>query len=600
MNSVLFKKMLLAGLVCGLSVQVAVAEKPTNPADPAKVLRFVFIAAETGYDPAVVNDLYSSHVVYAINEGLFTYDYLARPAKLVPRTAEALPEVTDGGQTYTIRLKKGIYFTPDPAFGGKKRELTMADYVYSYERLLDPKIHSPNGWMFEGKIKGMDQLIADAKKTGKFDYDRKVEGFELIDRYTLRIHLTKPDFNLGMILAHQPAGAVAREVIEKYADGSGWVMSHPVGTGAYQLEKWVPGSRTTLVANPQYRGYTWDFKAGTDPEDQKIVAQMKGKHMPQIGRVEIYDMIEDQSRWLAFQNDEVDQFQLEGPLVPQALENGKLKPELVKKGVQLSRIVDPEQSDYYWNMKDPIVGGLTKDKIALRRAIGMAHDVKQEIQVVWNGDAVPLEYPIPPGVVGYDPNYKSSVQYDPDAANLLLDKYGYKIGPDGWRTLPDGKPLVIHYSVRAGSASQEQSEMWKKTYDKIHIHMIGDVKPFPEILKAEKQCKLQSRTNPWFADYPDGDNFMQLFYGPNTYATNNGCSIIPEYDKLYEQSQQMPAGPERDVLYHKMARILEVYMPYRMGYARYRNMLSQPRVMGYKKHPVVHGEWEFMDIDKSK
>jgi len=112
--------------------------------------------------------------------------------------------------------------------------------------------------------------------------------------------------------------------------------------------------------------------------------------------------------------------------------------------------------------------------------------------------------------------------------------------------------------------------------------MIGDVKPFPEILKAEKQCKLQSRTNPWFADYPDGDNFMQLFYGPNTYATNNGCSIIPEYDKLYEQSQQMPAGPERDVLYHKMARILEVYMPYRMGYARYRNMLSQPRVMGYK------------------
>lgn len=569
----------------------------TSPADPHKVLRYVFITLETGYDPAVINDLYSSHVIYAIFDSLYTYDYLARPAKLIPRAAEALPEISPDGKTYTIHLKKGIYFTPDPAFGGKRHELTMADFVYSFERLLDPRIHSPNGWLFDGKIVGMDARVEEAKKTGKFDYDRPVEGFEIVDPYTLKIHLTKPDFNLTMMLAHQPASAVARQVIEKYQNDQGWVMSHPVGSGPYQLESWVPGSRTVLVANPQYRGYVWDFQAGSDPEDQAIVAKMKGKHMPQIGRIEISDMPEDQSRWLAFQNDEVDMFQLEGPLVPRALSHGKLKPELAEKGIQLSRFVDPEQSSYYWNMLDPVLGGFAKDKIALRRAIAMAHDVKEEIQVVWNGDAVELQYPIPPGVVGYDPNYRSSIQFDPAAANLLLDRYGYKIGPDGFRKQPNGKPLVIHYAARSGSNSVEQAEMWKKTYDRIHIQMIADIMPFPDLLKAEKQCKIQTRTNPWFADYPDGDNFMQLFYGPNTYSTNNGCSTIPAYDRLYEESQHMPAGPERDALYHKMSRILEVYMPYRMGYARYRNILSQPRVIGFKKHPVIPAEWEYFDIE---
>lgn len=586
---------ILSCLACVFAIQ-ANAVSQTSPADPHKVVRYVFPAAETGFDPAAINDLYSSAVIQSIFEMLYTYDYLARPVKLVPLTAEALPEVSDGGKTYTIRLKKGIYFTPDAAFAGKARELTMADYAYSFKRLLDPKVHSPNGWMLDGKIVGMDALIAQAKKTGQFDYDAPVAGLELVDRYMLKIHLLKPDFNFGMILAHEPAAAVAREVIEKYHDNQGWVMGHPVGTGPYQLTSWVPGSQIVLTANPQYRGYIWDFQASSDPEDQAIVAEMKGKHMPQIGRIEISDMLEDQSRWLAFQKDEVDLFQLEGPLVPQALSGGKLKPELAQKGIQLSRIVDPELSSYYWNMRDPVLGGMSKEKIALRRAIAMAHDVNQEIKVVWNGDAIPLQYPIPPSVVGYDPEYKSSVQYEPKVANALLDKFGYKQGLDGWRTLPDGKPLVIHYSVRAGSNSQAQAEMWKKTYDTIHIHMVADIKPFPDLLKAEKDCQIQSRTAPWYADYPDGDNFMQLFYGGNIHSTNGGCAAIPEYDQLYEQSKQLPAGPERDLLYHKMTRILEVYAPIRVGYARYRNMLAQPRVIGFKKHPVLPAEFLYFDI----
>jgi ABC-type transport system substrate-binding protein len=344
----------------------------------------------------------------------------------------------------------------------------------------------------------------------------------------------------------------------------------------------------------------WDFQPSTDPEDQQIVAKLKGKKMPQIGRIDISVMVEDQSRWLAFQNDEVDLFQLEGPLAPQALIDGKLRPELAKKGVQLSRIVDPELTVYYWNMQSPVLGGMSKEKIALRRAIAMAHNVQDEIRIVLNGEALALEYPIPPGVVGHDPQYKSSIRYNLPAANALLDKFGYKKGKDGWRTLPDGKPLVIRYTARADSMGQQQAEMWKKTYNAIGIRMEDDRRPFPDILKAEKQCQIQTRNSPWIADYPDGDNFMQLFYGPNTGQNNNGCVKIPEYDKLYAESQKLPAGPERDLLYHKMTRIMEVYAAQRLGFARYRNMLAQPRVIGFKKHPILHVEWMYFDIEKRK
>lgn len=578
----------------------AVPAHSASSADPEKVLRYVFPSAETGFDPAAAWDLYSNHVVQSVFETLFTYDYLARPAKLVPLTAESLPDIADGGKTYTIHLKKGIRFMPDPAFGGKPRELTMADYVYSFERLLDPQIHSPHAWLFEGKIEGLDELAREAKQTGRFDYSRKIPGLELLDPYTLRIHLTQPDFNLGMILAHEPTSAVAREVIEKYRDAQGRAMANPVGTGPYRLTQWVRGSRMVLEANPDFRGFIWDFQAGNDPEDKDIVAAMKGKRMPQIGRIEISVMVEDQSRWLAFQGDQLDLFQLEGPLAPQALKDGKLRPELVEKGVHLSRIVDPESSNTYWNMRDPVWGGLSKEKIALRRAAAMAYDPENEIRVVWNGEAVPLEYPIPPGVVGYDPDYRSMIRHDPAMANALLDKFGYKRGADGWRTLPDGKPLTIRFSARAESNGVQVAEAWKRAYDSIGIRMETDLKPFPELLKAEKECKIQSRTMPWIADYPDGDNFMQLYYGPNIGQSNNGCMEIPEYDALYKQTQKMPAGPERDALYHKMARIMEVYSPQRLGYARYRNMLAQARVIGYKKHPILNCEWMYFDIDKRK
>jgi len=592
-------RLLQAGMLSVFACVLALA-LPAFAADPGKVIRHVFPAAETGFDPAGAQDLYSGTIEQAIFETLLTYDYLARPAKVVPLVAEALQQITDNGRTYTIKIRKGIHFTSDPAFKGQKRELVAEDFIYSLKRLIDPRLRSPWAWLVEGKIVGLDELAEVAKKSGNFNYDAKISGLEAIDRYTLRIRLNETDYNLPYVLAHEPTSAVAREVIEKYADESGRAMSNPVGTGPYVLKEWVRSSKIILEANPEFRGFVWDFRPGSDAEDKRIVAEMKGKKMPQVGRIEVSIIEEDQARLLAFEKGQLDIMNMEAPLAPNALDGATLKPSLASRGVKLSRFVDPEITYHYWNMRDPVVGGLGKEKIALRRAMAMAFNVDDEIRIVRNGQAVEAQFPIPPGVVGHDANYRTIVKFDPASANALLDRFGYKTGADGYRGLPDGRPLVIRYTSRPETLGRQQDELWAKAFALIGIRMEVQKMRFPDQLKAEKECKLMMRTASWIADYPDADNFMQLLYSKNIHQTNAACATIPEYDKLYEQSIRMPSSPERDKLYHQMAKIIETYAPWRLDISRYRNMLVQPQVQGYKKHPILHSEWQYIDVDTGK
>ena len=585
-----WRKLVLLALAGGALAHGAAA------ADLRKVIRDVFPVAETGFDPAAVTDLYSSGIVRAVFETLYTYDYLARPAKLVPQAAEGMPAITDDARTYTVRLQKGILFQADPAFGGKPRELTADDVVYSYKRLMDPRIRSPYAFLLEGKLVGLDEAAAAAKKTGRFDYAAKIAGLEAVDRYTVRFRLKETDFTLPYVMAHEATALVAREVVARYAESDGRVMSNPVGTGPYRLAQWVRSSKIVLEAAPEYRGFTWDFAPG-QPGDDALVAAMRGRRMPAVGRVEIAIMEEDQARWLAFQGGELDLMNMEGPLAPNALEpDGRLQPALAARGIRVDRFVDPEIRYMYWNMLDPRVGGLAKPQVALRRALAMSYNPEEEVRVILNGQAVVAQYPIPPGVVGHDSHWRSSIKYDPAAANALLDRFGYRRGADGWRTFPDGAPMVIRYAARPDTQNRQLEELVKKSYDAIGVRMEGQHDKFPELLKAEKQCRLFSREAAWIADYPDGDNFMQLFYGPNSYQSNNACSTIPEYDALYRKSLRLPAGPARDALYREMTRVLEAYAPHVLTVSRYRNELIQARVEGYRKHPILTSQWQYVDV----
>ncbi len=207
----------------------------TTAADMNKTLRVEFRVAESGFDPQAFSDNYSSMVVDAIFDPLYTYDYFARPVKLVPRTADGLPQITDNGRTYTLKVRPGIYFADDPAFKGKKRELVAEDYVYTIKRMFDPKIRSYWVYLFENHLVGLDAPLARARKTGTFDYDEKIEGVQALDRYTLRVRFKEPDWNFQHWLTTAQFAAVAREVVDAYKDGTNRVMEHPVGTGAYRL-----------------------------------------------------------------------------------------------------------------------------------------------------------------------------------------------------------------------------------------------------------------------------------------------------------------------------------------------------------------------------
>ena len=235
-------------LVRSFAAVAALAAASAAPAaDLSKVYRIAFPTAETGFDPARVSDLYSNTVNEAIFERLLTYDYLARPAKLVPLAAEAMPQVTDNGRTYTFRIRKGIHYVADPAFKGRKRELVAGDFAYVIKRHADPRNRSPWAFMVEGRIAGLDDAIAQARKSGRFDYDAKIPGLETPDPYTLVIRLVAPDYLFNYTVAHVPYGAMAREVVEAYGDDIG---AHPVGTGPYVLKEWKRASRIVLEANP--------------------------------------------------------------------------------------------------------------------------------------------------------------------------------------------------------------------------------------------------------------------------------------------------------------------------------------------------------------
>jgi ABC-type transport system substrate-binding protein len=577
------------------AVLVAFATAAVAAADPAKVLHIAFPTAETGFDPVKSADFYSATVMETFYARLLTYDYLARPAKLVPMAAEAMPEVADDGRTYTFHLKKGVYFTPDPAFKGVKRELVAQDFIYSYMRHMDPVNRSQYAFLLEGKIKGLDALAAAAKKSGKFDYDAKLPDLEAVDRYTLRINLAARDYNFPLVAAHTILGAVAREVIEAYGTDTN---AHPVGTGPYMLKEWKRGAKIVLEANPGYESFVWNWQPNPGSQwDDVLVAAMKGKSMPQIGRVEISIIDEDQSRWLAFNQKELDILEIPATFVYKAInQDNSLLPEWVDQKVNIYRAVSVDVTYTYFNFNDPVVGGFTKEKIALRRAIIMGFNDEELIRVVRKNQAIHAEMPIPPGAIGHDPKYRSVNYYDPDLANKLLDRFGYKKGADGYRTFPDGKPLLLKLATGSTAIEREQNELWKKSMDAIGLRMDFQISKFSDNLKAARQCLLMMWGAGWTADYPDGDNFMQLLYGPNSLQSNNGCYKSPAFDAFYLKSTQIPDSPERNRLFLEMSRQMEVDGAWSLQDTRVRNYMFRPWVRGYKKHPILAAEYQNLDI----
>lgn len=555
-----------------LSLSCLGAQPVQAQAQPSeKVLRMFLSTSETGLDPAVASDNATLSLLENLFDPLLRYDYLARPARLRPNTATAMPDVSADGLTYTFRIRPGIYFTPDPAFKGAKREVTAADYVYSLKRLLDPSLRSPWSYMVEGT------------------------QAEAVDRYTLRIRLVAPDNNFLFYLATPATGVVAREVIEAYPGQAG---NHPVGTGPFMIGEWKRSDRIVLLANP-YSTAVFNATPGDNPEDRAIAAALDGKRLPLVDRIDVKIAEEFQGRMLGFLNGEYDYLeQIPESMTEMVVQDGALKPELAARGIVLSRF--PVLQTYYmWmNMNDPVVGGYGKDRVALRRAISMSYNSVEDIALLKKGFAIKAESPLPPNVLGYDPDYRSPVPYDPALANALLDRHGYdKRDADGFRRAPGGKPLTLTMHSEATVGGRLRDEMWRKCLNAIGLRVVFKSDKKTEIIKASRLGMVQMFESNWIADFPDGDNFYQLLYGPNAGRANYARFNLPEYNVRYERARLLTDGAERNRLYFELNQLLHAYNPWVPLTHVLSGDLRHPWLKNYKRHPVEFTTWRYLDVD---
>jgi ABC-type transport system substrate-binding protein len=581
----------------------------TPPADGAgtgkKVLRVLFSSAETSFDPARVSDTYSRTVTAHIFESLYTYDHLARPPKIKPLTAAALPEVSADFRVWTIRIARGTFFADDAAFKGQRRELQARDYIYAIQRTVDPANISPlEKDMIDLGIVGLqDVRDAAVKGNSRFDYDRPIPGLRALDAHTLQITVERPRPRLVYVLADASVlGGTAREVVEHYGQT---ISEHPVGTGPFRLKSWRRSSRIVLERNPTFRNVLYEGEpAADDAAGQALLARFKGRRLPMVDEVEVSIVDEFQPQWLTFLNRQVDALagatgQLPSQFSSEAAPGGKLAPRLARQGVQMYRSLAADAAFTYFNMKDPTIGGMTPAQVALRRAISLGYNVAEEIRNIRRGQAIIGQGLLVPHTTGYSPDFKSEMgDHDPARARALLDLYGFlDRDGDGWRERPDGSRLELEMATEPEQIYRAYNEQWQKAMKSIGIRIRFKTQQWPENLKGADAGTLMMWMLGSGSASPDGADAMRLLYSPLAGNGNFSRFQLEAADKIYEQLQALPDGAERDRLFHEAQRLAVAYMPYKMHAHRIFTDLTHAWVIGFRRPLFWNEWWHTVDVD---
>ena len=566
-----------------------------------RTLRYAFPIAESGFDPAQISDTYSRTVTAHIFEALYGYDHLARPARIVPLVAAGMPEVSEDFRTWTFKLQPGIYFADDAAFKGVKREVVAADFIFALKRYADPAVKSPLWASVENwKVLGLAALRKEAlDRKAAFNYDQPIEGLRALDRHTLQVKFDGPlpRFIESMAVSDL-FGAVAREVTAAYGDK---IAEHPVGTGPFRLGQWRRSSLIVLERNPAYRERLWACEpAPGDAEGQAIAAKLRGKKLPLLDRVEISIIEEAQPRWLSFLNKQHDYIdRLPPEFIEVAMPGRRTAPNLAKQGVLGVVTLASDVTFTYFNMDDPVVGGLAPHKVALRRAIGLGVDIDRENRLLRRGMAIPAQSPVMPHLSGYDPAFKSEMsEYNPPRAKALLDLHGYidKDG-DGWREKPDGTPMTLEISTQPDGQSRQQNELWKKNMDALGLRIVFKTAKWPENLKAGRAGKLQIWALASGASGGDGQGMITRYFGPQGGNQNIARFKLPAMDAIHDKLTVLPNGPERLALFEQAKKLAVAYMPYKLHTHRLVADMMHPEVQGWRR-PLYWGEWwHFVDVE---
>ncbi len=535
-----------------------------------------------GFDPVRAGDVASSIAASKVYEGLLQYAYLDRPYHVEPLLAESLPDVSKDGLTYTFRLRQGIFFQDDPCFtntAGKGRELAAEDFVYSLKRIADLKNASSGYWAFNDRIAGLDEWRATTAGPGPSDYAAEIEGLRAPDPRTVVITLKRPYPQLLWILTMHYAFAVPREAVEYYGRE---FVNHPVGTGPYILTSYRQNYRYEFVRNPKWaetgRADTYP-SSSTDPADPPELLADAGRPIPFIDRIIQYVVDDSTTAWLMFLTGDFEASGVSRDNWDAVITQDRhLTADLVEKDIRL--LTAPTLNIFYigFNMDDPVVGANRK----LRQAMTCAFDTEAYIKF-YNHRITRPNGPIPPGVAGYAEG-ASPFPFDLDRAKALIAEAGYPEGKDP----KTGRRLQL--TLELGSADPEirqAAELFAHFMEKIGIVIQPSYNNWPTFLEKMERRQAQLFTLGWVADYPDAENFLQLFYGPNSSPGPNHANYVnAEFDRLYEKIREMSDTPERTAIYQEMADLVVEDCPW--------IFTSNPLAYGLQHH--WYGNYKFHDF----
>jgi ABC-type transport system substrate-binding protein len=547
------------------------------------VLHSALAAKVRGLDPGDIGDTTSSLVASQIFECLYQYHYLKRPYELIPQLAEDMPQVSKDGLTYTIKIKKGVYFADDGCFeNGKGRELRAADFVFAWKRIANIKYISKNWWIFDNKIVGLDEFreyTKSCKKAADVDYSRKVEGLTTSDDYTLVIKVKKPWPQMTYLLAHLPTAPIAKEAVDYYGKD---IINHPVGTGPFKLKKWHRGSYIELIKNPNFREELYPSE-GEDDDIAGGYLTDAGKRLPMIDRILMTIVQEDPPRWFLFMQGKIDASGIPKDNFNEAIDQrGGLTGQMQKRNIHLRIFRDPSTYWLGFNMEDKALRG----NKPLRQVINCAVDKEKYIELFTNNRGEVAHGFIPPLM-------KAKTTYNPEKAKQLIKEaeniHGGKL-PKLTLAMP-GTDAVI----------RQRGEFLKRCFKTVGLNVEIDYMDWPTFQNKIKTKSVQMFMLGWIADYPDAENFLQLFYsknaspGPNNFNYSN-----PDFDRIYEQIAVMPDSDERTKLYRKAERIVvedcpAVFLMHGVAYVLYHDWLYN-----YKPHAFGYGLSKYRRIDTAK
>lgn len=549
-----------------------------------KILQVEVNRPITTLDPATAEDLTSTIEISKVYEGLLEYHYLKRPATLIPSLAEAMPEVSRDGLVYTFKIKKGVLFQNNKCFPGKQgRELKAQDFVYSIKRVADPKTQSGMYSLIAGRIKGLDEWRERAIASGVADYEEPVEGLEPIDDYTLKFVLTGPWPQFLYILCMPYMYAVPREAVDFYGVE---FLNNPVGTGPFMIENFnAQENKVVATKNPTFREKYYPTEAS---EECKGLLLSEAKRLPFVDRIITYVITENQTKWLKFQKRDLDILDLQGCSdVLKNIVNNEPNAELKEKGVKLLKRPFAHTSMYCFNCDHPIL-----KNVNLRRAISMAYDRYQE-NILFNENLYEVAHSlIPPCLAGFDAEYRNKyVKPNIDEAKRLLAAAGY---PNG-----EGLP-VITLDVKQGSIEHMQAEYFQKCMEQIGVKIEVIVNAWSELLNKAKSKKVQIFEMNWFGDYPDAENFLDLFYekaeGFGMYTNFSNKT----FDDCYKKAMMAKSESDKERLYKQMNEIIGSELPMLPRVHNTKLIMYYDYVSNFDYLDSKYNVFEYIDIDLTK